>query len=226
MQPSTWVALRAIIQRDVLLAFRQRNELFTPLGFYVLVVSLFPLAISADRHVLSLLAPGVIWVAALLATLLALGQLFHSDFVDGTLEQLLLSRCPLPLLAGAKVAVHWLVTGLPLIVITPLLALLLNLPLRATLILLASLALGTPTLSLIGAIGVALTVGLRNAGVLLALIVLPLYVPVLIFGAGAVKAAMNGMPVSGELLLLSAFLILTLTLTPLAIAAALRVVTE
>lgn len=218
-----WLVFRALVARDVLLAYRRRGETFNPLLFFILVVALFPLAVTPEMATLTVVGPGIIWVAALLATLLSLDNLFHSDFDDGALEQLLLSPYPLSMLVSAKILAHWLVTGLPLVIAAPLLALLLHLSTHAIEILLLSLLLGTPVLSLIGAIGAGLTVGLRHGGVLLALIILPLYVPVLIFGAGAVINAMTGAPVQGQLIMLAAFLVLAVTLAPLASAGALRV---
>ncbi len=212
-----------VLRRDLQLAFRRRSELLNPVLFFVLVVSLFPLGIGPGPQTLALIAPGVIWVAALLATLLAMERLFKSDFEDGSLEQLLLSPQPLAVLALAKVLAHWLTTGLPLLLVSPLLGVLLHLPAEASGALLLSLLLGTPSLSLIGAIGVALTVSLRRGGVLLTLLVLPLYVPVLIFGTAAVAAAATGLPYDGQLALLGAILALALTLAPLAIAAGLRI---
>ena len=212
-----------VLRRDLLLAARGHTELALPLLFYVLVVTLVPLAVSPDAATLANLAPGIIWVGALLATLLSLDRLFRSDFDDGTLDLLLLSPTPLPLLVVAKVLAHWLATGLPLLLVSPLLALFMSLPDRALLTLAATLALGTPVLSFIGAVGVALTVSVRRGGALLALLVLPLYVPVLIFGANAVAAAADGLPVTGQLYMLGAFLALSLSLAPLAAAGALRV---
>ena len=212
-----------IVRRDLLLAVRRRSDALQPPLFFVVVVSLFPFAVGAEPNLLARIAPGVIWVAALLATLLALDGLFRSDFDDGTLEQMLLSPQPLPVLALAKITAHWLITGLPLIVVAPLLGVLLSLPGEAMGVLVVSLALGTPVLSLVGAICIALTVGLRRGGALLALLVLPLYVPVLIFGAQAVSAASIGLPVSGQLYVLGALLALAVSLAPLATAAALRV---
>lgn len=220
---SLWKACAALIKRDLVLAARQRAEMINPLLFFVLVTTLVPLGVGANPNMLQDMAPGVIWVAALLAAMLSLDGIFRSDFEDGTLEQLLLSPHPLSMLVLAKVSAHWLVTGLPLLIIAPLLALLLGLTLPATGILLVTLALGTPVLSLIGAIGVALTVGLRRGGILLSLLVLPLYVPVLIFGSNAVAASMSGLPVNAQLYMLSALLALALTLAPLPTAAALRV---
>ena len=212
-----------VLRRDLLLAARGHTELALPLLFYVLVVTLVPLAVSPDAATLANLAPGIIWVGALLATLLSLDRLFRSDFDDGTLDLLLLSPTPLPLLVVAKVLAHWLATGLPLLLVSPLLALFMSLPDRALVTLAATLALGTPVLSFIGAVGVALTVSVRRGGALLALLVLPLYVPVLIFGANAVAAAADGLPVTGQLYMLGAFLALSLSLAPLAAAGALRV---
>jgi heme exporter protein B len=216
-------AFAGVLRRDLLLAARGHTELALPLLFYVLVATLVPLAVSPDAATLARLAPGIIWVGALLATLLSLDRLFRSDFEDGTLDLLLLSPAPLPLLVVAKVLAHWLATGLPLLLVSPLLALLLALPDGALGTLTATLALGTPVLSLIGAVGVALTVSVRRGGALLALLVLPLYVPVLIFGANAVAAAADGLPVTGQLYMLGAFLALSLSLAPLAAAGALRV---
>ena len=221
--PSTASAFWALMRRDLQLGFRRRSELLNPVFFFVLVVSLFPLAVGPSPQILAEIAPGVIWVAALLATLLSMERLFRSDFDDGSLEQLLLSPQPLTLLVLAKVLVHWLMTGLPLLVVSPILAVLLHLPQAAILVLPVSLLLGTPTLSLVGAIGVALTVALRRGGVLLTILILPLYIPVLIFGTTAVMAAASGLVVTGHLALLGALFILALSLAPLAIAASLRI---
>lgn len=218
LRPS-WV----LLQRDLLLAYRHRSELANPLLFFIIVVTLFPLGVSPESAVLRDIAPGVIWVAALLAAMLSLETMFRSDFEDGALEQIALTPYPLPLLVLAKVFAHWLITGLPLLLLAPFLGVLLFLPDEAMPALFMTLALGTPVLSLIGAIGVALTVGLRRSGVLLSLLVLPLYVPVLIFAANAVNVAASGFPVSGQLYFLSALLVLSLTLAPLATAAALRI---
>ncbi len=215
-----------LLRRDLLLAFRHRTELVNPLLFFLIVVSLFALSMEPDPRVLATIGPGVIWVAALLAAMLSLDSIFRADFEDGTLEQLMLTPHSAALLALTKVLAHWLVSGLPLMLMSPLLALLMNLPIEALPALLATLAVGTPVLSLIGAIGVALTVALRRSGVLLSLLVLPLYIPVLIFGSSAVGDAAAGIPYSGALLLISALLVLTLTLAPFAIAAALRISLE
>lgn len=216
-------AFLALLNRDLLLAYRNRSELANPMLFFIIVVSLFPLAVSPESEKLSIMAAGVIWVAALLATLLSIERIFRSDFDDGTLEQILLSPQPMPVLMLAKVTAHWLVTGLPLIIVTPLLAMLMHLPMDTLGVLMLTLLLGTPVLSLIGAIGVALTIGLRRGGMLLTLLVLPLYTPVLIFGANAVQAAIMGLEVTGQIYLMAALLVLALTLAPLAIGAALRI---
>jgi len=216
-------AFTLLLKRDLTLAIRHRAEILNPLLFFVLVTSLFPLGIGADPKLLQAVGPGVIWVAALLAALLSLEGIFRSDFEDGTLEQFLLSSHPVSVLVIAKVLAHWLITGLPLLVISPLLGVLLGLPGDAIMILLITLALGTPVLSLIGAVGVALTVGLRKGGMILSLLVLPLYVPLLIFAANAVDTAAVGLPVTAHLSLISALLVLSLSLSPLATAAALRI---
>lgn len=213
----------AVIKRDLMLAYQSPGQLLNPLFFYVLVVILFPLAIGPQSGILQQIAPGIIWVAGLLAMLMALDGLFRSDFADGSLELLALSPYPFTLLVLAKVATHWLLTGLPLVLLAPLLSQFFSLSGTSTSILAATLLLGTPTLSLIGAIGAALTLSVRSSGALLALVVLPLYVPVLIFAAGAVKAVGVGLPVSGQLYFLAAFLVLAASLAPLAIAAALKI---
>jgi heme exporter protein B len=216
-------AFFALLRRDLVIAFRRRSEMINPLLFFTLVISLFPLGVGSQPKLLSLMAPGVVWVAALLAALLSLDTIFRSDFEDGTLEQLLLSAQPVSVLVIAKVLAHWLITGLPLLLMAPLLGNFLGLPGEATGTLVLSLLLGTPALSLIGAIGVGLTVGLRKGGVILSLLVLPLYVPVLIFGAGAVGNAAMGIDATAQMYIMAAFLILSLTLSPIATAAALRV---
>lgn len=216
-------AMAALLRRDLTLAFRHRGELANPLLFFAMIVTLYPLGVSPDPELLRVVAPGVIWIAALLAALFSLENLFRSDFDDGALEQMALSPHPLPLLVLARVLAHWLVSGLPLLLLAPLLALQLNLNAAAIKALLATLALGTPLLSLVGAIGVALTVGLRRGGMLLTLLVMPLYIPVLIFATNAVTAAGAGMPIEGQLYFLAALLVLALSLAPLAVAAALRI---
>jgi len=216
-------AFALLLKRDLTLAVRHRAEMINPLLFFILVTSLFPLGIGADPRLLQAVGPGVIWVAALLAALLSLEGIFRSDFEDGTLEQLLLSSHPVSVLVLAKVLAHWLITGLPLLLVSPLLGVLLGLPAAAIQILLLTLVLGTPVLSLLGAVGVALTVGLRKGGMILSLLVLPLYVPLLIFAANAVDTAAAGLPVTAHLSLISALLVLALSLSPLATAAALRI---
>lgn len=212
-----------LLKRDLILFYRHRGQVANPLLFFVIVVSLFPLGVSPESNQLRVIAPGVIWVAALLASLLSLDSLFRFDFEDGSLEQLALSIHPLPLLVLAKVLAHWLVTGLPLMVLAPLLGVLLFLPSEAMSTLMLTLLLGTPILSLIGAIGVGLTVGLQRGGVLLSLLILPLYIPVLIFGADAINSLLIGLPTEGQLYFLAALLMLALTLSPFATAAALRI---
>ncbi|NCF26972.1 MAG: heme exporter protein CcmB [Gammaproteobacteria bacterium] len=216
-------AFASLLKRDLVLAVRNRGELINPLLFYVIVAMLFPLGVTSDPKTLATMAAGVLWIAALLATLLSLDNLFRSDFDDGSLELIMLSPHPGVVLVLAKVLAHWLVTGLPLLIATPLLAVLMAVPDDARATLWLTLALGTPVLSLVGAIGVALTVGLRRGGALLSLLVLPLYVPVLIFGANAAGASAAGLPVTGQLYMLGAFLVLALSLAPLATAAALRI---
>ncbi|NKC13148.1 MAG: heme exporter protein CcmB [Gammaproteobacteria bacterium] len=216
-------AFGALLQRDLRLALRKPGDVANPLLFFIVAAALFALGISPVQSILAEVAAGVIWVIALLSALLALDGLFRSDFEDGTLEQMMLSPVPAPILVLAKITAHWLVSGVPLIACSPLLAALLALPASAYGALAATLALGTPVMSLVGAIGVALTVGLRRGGALLALLILPLYVPVLIFGAHTVDAAGLGLPVYNLFLLLGAMLVLALTLAPVAAAAALRI---
>ena len=211
-----------LLRRDLLLALRNRAEYAMPLLFFVLVITLFPLAIGALPELLSRIAPGIVWVAALLAAMLSLESIFRSDFDDGSLEQILLSPHPVAILVLAKVTAHWLVTGLPLLIAAPVLAQMLGLPQQALPTLLLTILIGTPVLSLIGAIGVALTVGLRKGGIILSLLVLPLYVPVLIFAASAIDNAAMGFDVSAQITMLLAFLFLSLSLSPWATAAALR----
>lgn len=216
-------AAACILRRDLTLAMRRRSGLFTTLFFFVIVVSLFPLGVGPDMDVLRILGPGVIWVAALLASMLSLERLFASDYADGTLEQMLIAPQPLSLLVLAKVAAHWLSTGAPLVLVSPLLGVQFDLPMEGASLLVASLLLGTPLLSLIGSIGAALTLGVRGGGVLVSLLVLPLYIPVLIFGAGAVEAALSGLGARGHLSLLTALLVLALCFSPWATATALRI---
>jgi len=216
-------ALWAMIRRDLRLAYRQRSQRYYPMMFFVMVVSLFPLAILPDPQLLHKIAPGIVWIAALLASLLGLEYLFRYDFDDGSLEQLLLTPIPLSVLMMAKVVVHWLVSSLPLIMIVPIFALLLNLSIQELFALLVSLLLGTPILSLLGAIMMALTVTLRNNGILLSLLILPLCIPILIFGAGSVMNVSVGLSAKGIYALLGAMLAITITFVPVIIAGALRI---
>ena len=215
-------AFFAIIRRDLILALRRRSEIANPLLFFILVITLFPLGIGAQPHLLQAIAPGIIWVSALLAAMLSLDSLFRSDFDDGSLEQILLSAHPSSLLVLAKIIAHWLVTGLPLLFVAPLLAVLLGMPTHSIGILLLTLLLGTPVLSLICAIGVALTVGLRRGGMILSLLVLPLYVPVLIFASNAVEMAGSGLPVDAQINILISIFVMALVLAPWPTSAALK----
>ena len=217
---------RAIVHRDLLAAARRPSDIASALLFFVIVASLFPLGIGAEPNLLQAIAPGVIWVSALLSSMLSLRRLFEADHEDGTLEQMLLGAAPLGVVAAAKVLAHWLVAGLPLVAIAPLIALQYDLAGGLYGVLALSLLLGTPVLSLLGAIGAALTLGLRGGGVLLSLLVLPLYVPVLIIGAGAVEMAAAGLGGSAQLLLLAAMLVVAAAFAPWAIAAALRISLE
>jgi heme exporter protein B len=212
-----------VIARDLRLSMRRRADAANALLFFVIVASLFPLGVGPEPNLLRAIAPGVIWVAALLASLLALGRMFAADYADGALEQLLLSAARLGFVVAGKAIAHWIVSGLPLMVLAPLLAVQFDLPAPALAVLMATLALGTPALTLIGAIGAALTLGVRGSGVLTSLLVLPLYVPVLILGTGAVDAAAGGLAVQAHLMLLGAFLIFAVAFAPWATAAALRI---
>ncbi|MGE5386070.1 MAG: heme exporter protein CcmB [Betaproteobacteria bacterium] len=216
----------AMIRRDLKLALRRRSDIVSALFFFIIVASLFPLGIGPEPVLLRKLAPGVLWVAALLATMLALPRLFADDHRDGTLEQLALAPHPLGLVVLGKVIAHWLVSGLPLALLAPVLGLQYDLSTPALLVLTATLLLGTPALSGIGAIGAALTLGVRGGGVLLSLLVLPLYIPVLIFGAGAVDAAVSGMGPEGHISLLAALTFAALGFAPWAAAAALKIALE
>ncbi len=219
-------ALKCVIGRDLTLAMRHRSDVLTTVFFFIIVVSLFPLGVGPEAELLRAMAAGVVWVAALLASMLSLTRLFADDYNDGTLEQLLLVPQPLSLLVLGKIVAHWIISGLPLVLMSPLLGLQFGLGGEALLMLVLTLLLGTPVLSLIGAIGAALTLGLRGGGVLVSLLVLPLYIPVLIFGAGAVEASASGMGAEGHLSLMGAILILALLLAPWASAAALRISVE
>lgn len=222
-----WAVFWCVLKRDLLLAMRRRTDVLTTLFFFMIVVSLFPLGVGTERQVLQILGPGVVWVAALLASMLALERLFAADYEDGTLEQMLLTAQPLSLLVLAKVGAHWLLTGLPLVLIAPLVGMQYHLSDAQIGIMVLSLLLGTPILSLIGAIGAALTLGLRGGGILLSLLILPLYIPVLVYGSGAIEVSVidlsDTMP---YLSLLGAFLLAALTLAPLASAAALKISLE
>lgn len=219
-------ACRAMVSRDLLLAMRRKADVLTSLIFFLIVVSLFPLGVGPDSDTLREIGVGVIWVAALLASMLSLGRLFSDDFQDGTLEQILLLPHPLSLLVLCKIAAHWLVTGLPLVIFSPLLGLQLGLDSSSIQLLMLTLLMGTPVLSLLGAVGAALTIGLRGGGVLVSLLVLPLYSPVLIFGSMAVEVGYQGLDNGPHLSLLGAILTMAVLLCPLATAAALRISLE
>ena len=219
-------ALNCVIRRDLLLAFRRRSDVLTTLFFFVIVATLFPLGVGPEPALLRTMAPGILWVAALLASMLALGRLFALDYADGTLEQMLLTAEPLTVIVIGKVIAHWLVSGLPLVLLAPLLAVQFDLPRESVAVLFFSLLIGTPVLSLIGSIGAALTLGVRGGGVLISLLVLPLYIPVLIFGAGAVGAQASGLGSSAHLLLLGGVLAGAAALAPWATAASLRISLE
>ena len=224
--PSLIHAFQAVIKRDIRLAIRQPSEIAQPVVFFIIVVSVFPFGVGSNPDQLTAIGPGIVWVGALLATLLALDSLFRSDFDDGSLEQLILSEHPLSVLILGKILVHWFVTGLPLIIVTPLLGILLGLDKSTLVVLIGSLLLGTPTLSLVGAIGSALTISIRRAGLLVTLLVLPLYIPVLIFGAGAASAAQSGLPTAGHLYMLGAIAMGAIALAPIAPSAAPRISSE
>lgn len=213
----------ATLRKDLLIAFRRRGDFVNPLIFFLMVCSLFPMGLGPDPKKLALLAPGILWVVALLACLLASDSLFRSDFDDGSLEQMLLSPVSLYIQVLAKTSAHWLLTGFPLTLMAPLLGVLLQLPQSGMLALVLSMGLGTVSLSLIGAIGAGLTVGLRKGGLLVSLIVLPLYIPVLIFGVSTVQMAVEGFAYRGQLAILGALLALALSLAPLAIAASVKI---
>ena len=222
-ESSLWLASRSMLVRDLTLAMRRKADVLTTLFFFLIVVSLFPLGVGPEMETLRQIAPGVIWVAALLASMLSLGRLFSDDYEDGTLEQILLEPHPLSVLVLCKVFAHWLLSGLPLVIFSPLLGMQLGLDGDAIVLLMITLTLGTPALSLIGAVGAALTLGLRGGGVLVSLLVLPLYIPILIFGAGAVESQNAGLGAEAHLSILGAFLMVTLVFTPISTAAALRI---
>jgi heme exporter protein B len=217
---------RWIVVRDLTLAWRRRADVLSTLFFFVIVVSLFPLGIGPESQLLRSIAPGVVWVAALLASMLSLSRVFENDYHDGTLEQMLLTPQPLFLVVLGKVLAQWLVSEVPLAVVAPLLGVQFDLEPRTLWILFISLLIGTPVLSLIGSIGAALTLGLRGGGVLIAVLILPLYVPVLIFGAGAVDASIISGNIQANMLLLAAFFLLALVFAPWATSAALRISLE
>lgn len=215
-----------VLRRDLRVSLRRRSDTFSTLIFFVMVASLFPLGVGPEPQLLRTMAPGVLWVSAMLASMLSMPRLFADDHSDGTLEQMLLSTHPLALLILGKTMAHWVGSGLPLVLLSPLLALQFDLSASATGVLVLSLMLGTPILSLVGSMGAALTVGLRSSSVLLSLLVLPLTIPVLIFGAGAVEAHIAGLGVAGHFSLLGALLIVSLMAAPWVAAAALRISME
>ncbi|WP_026958070.1 heme exporter protein CcmB [Aliagarivorans taiwanensis] len=212
-----------VVQRELLIAMRRKSDILNPLWFLLIVITLFPLALGPEPELLARVAPGVLWVAALLSSLLSLERLFRDDYLDGSLEQLLLSGHPLAALSLAKIVAHWLLTALPLLLLSPLFAVLLGLSMPIFKATFLTLLIGTPVLSLIGGVGVALTVGLRRGGVLLSLLVLPLFIPVLIFATSAIEAASFGLPYAGHLAIMGAIAMLTLCFAPFATASALRV---
>ena len=225
-QPSMSEALRGVVRRDLLLAMRRRSDVAMSVFFVVIVASLFPLGVGPEAAVLRMIGPGVLWVTALLACLLSLGRLFTADYLDGVLEQTALIPQPLAVLVVGKVFAHWVISGLPVVLLSPLLGLQFGLSGDSLWVLTLSLLLGTPTLSMIGAIGAALTLGLRGSGLLVALLVLPLFVPVLIFGAGAVTSSLAGIGSEANLSLLGACFLLSFALAPWATAVALRIALE
>ena len=222
-QVTTFEAFTATLIRDLLVAYKRKNDIFNPFMFFVIVCSLFPIGISPDPARLGELASGVLWISALLASLLAMDSLYRNDFEDGSLEQLLISPHPLYFLVLAKNVAHWLVSGLPVVIVSPLVAYMLSLPDDAYGVMFFTLLLGTPILSLLGSIGVALTVGLGSRGLILAVITLPMSVPVLIAGTLTIQEALNGASLAGYLAVLGAMFVGSLTLAPLASAAALRI---
>lgn len=221
--PSTWQAFMATLQRDLLIAYKRKNDMVNPFMFFLIVATLFPIGISPEPERLSEIAAGVLWISALLAALLAMDTLYRADYEDGSLEQLLLSQHPLYFMVLAKNIAHWLVSGLPVVLASPLIAYMLSLPEGSYWVLFLTLLLGTPVLSLLGSIGVALTVGLGSRGLILAMITLPMCVPVLIAGTLAVEQTQNGASLAGFLAILGAMLVGALSLAPLASAAALRI---
>jgi heme exporter protein B len=223
---NAFVVLYRVFERDIKVAWRRRSDIVSVLFFFIIAASLFPLGLGADPKLLHLIAPSVLWVCALLSCMLSLHRMFAADYLDGTLEQLLLSNQPLMLIVLIKVIAHWVLSGLPLVLVAPLIGLQFDLSLGELEVLAYSLLLGTPTLSLIGGVGAALTLGVRNGGVLIAVLVLPLFIPVLVFGAGAVNSVSIGMSASGGLSLLGAILAFSLVFSPLAISIGLKVALE
>lgn len=215
-----------VVRRDLKLAMRRRSDVFLTLTFFIVVASLFPLGVGPESSLLRTMAPGILWISALLASMLALGRLFAADHADGTLEQMILSSEPLVVIVLGKVCAHWLISGVPLVFLAPLLGLQFDLSANANFVLFLTLFFGTPTLSLIGAVGAALTLGTRGGGVLISLLVLPLYIPILIFGAGAVVAENSGLGSASHLLLLCGIFCAACALAPWAIAASLRIAME
>lgn len=215
-----------LIKRDLVIACRHRMELLNPVLFFILVTMLFPLAITSDPEKLMFMGPGIIWVSLLFANMLSIEKIFLTDYEDGTLEQMILNPTPLPLLVLAKLIAHWAVTALPLLFVSMMLCKLFYIPKQAVSVLIFSLILGSPILTMLGAVGCALTLGLRNRGIILVLLVLPLYVPVLIFAAGAVNDASLNLPTTSQLAFLAALLTLSATFVPLAIAACLKISLE
>lgn len=222
-ETSLFVASRSLLARDIVLAMRRKSDVLTTLFFFLIVVSLFPLGVGPQLEILRQIGPGVIWVAALLASMLSLGRMFSDDYQDGTLEHLLLLPHPLAMLVISKIFAHWLLSGLPLVIFSPVLGMQLGLGGEDIVLLMITLILGTPALSLIGAVGAALTLGLRGGGVLVSLLVLPLYIPILIFGAGAVESQNAGLGAEAHLSILGAFLMVALVFAPVSTAAALRI---
>lgn len=218
-----WQLFLTILRRDLMLALRRKSDLAQVIFFFAVVVTLVPLGVGAETNTLRAIAPGVVWVAALLAALLSLPRMFAADFADGTLEQMLVAAEPLPVIVFAKVIAHWLVTGVPMTIFAALFGVMFDLSLDVTLVLVTSLAVGTPILSFIGAIGAALTLGLRAGGVLTSLLVLPLYIPVLIFGSGAASAVAVSMSPTAHFLIVGGLTLATAALSPMAVSAALRI---
>ncbi len=216
----------SLLRRDIMLAIRRKTDALTPLFFFVIVITLFPLSLDPDKEILRIMGPGVLWVSALLATMLSLGRLFAEDHEDGTLEQIILNPAPLSLMVLAKITAHWLISGLPLVLIAPLLGVQYQIEPGALVILTLSLLMGTPVLGLVGAIGAALTLGIRGGNILISLLILPLFIPVLIFGAGSVEAYRSGIGLDGHFYLLGASLVFALSFAPWATATALKISTE